>query len=72
MGNRWRALGTSFDSRRNSESDSRASGAAGLVEDESMASFNPEEPSGEVAIDDTWGLSDTANEILILLVEVSA
>jgi hypothetical protein len=42
----------------------------GLVEIETMASFEPENRSGEVELDESWGLSDTARAILHLMDEV--
>lgn len=39
----------------------------GLVEVDSTASFDPENNSGEVELDESWGLSDTAKAILRLL-----
>ena len=39
----------------------------GLVEVESAASFDPENNSGEVELDESWGLSETAKAILNLM-----
>lgn len=38
-----------------------------LVETEAIASFDPDERSGEIEMDETWGLSATARAMLVLM-----
>jgi DNA-binding transcriptional ArsR family regulator len=44
----------------------------GLVEIEPMASFDPKNDSGEVELDESWGLSDTTTAILQLMDELAS